>query len=597
MKAVILAGSKKIKDNRKEMPSPLVSLNGKKFLEYQINALKKSYINEIILCVDSKKEIEEYFKDGSDFGAKIYYSEEPTPLGTAGAIKKISHMLGNETFVVINGDIYFEHGLNELIEKHKNNNEKDSTLLTVGYVKVENSRALLAGLIDSQYIIKNLLKNKVINFDNITNAGIYIIEPTVLSFIKENEKVSLESQVFPLLYEKNLVSGELMGTKYFVDIGTIERLKGFRTHLANPIKNIPVAEIFLDGNELEYLSDCLNTNWISSAGEYIKRFEEEFSSFIGCRYGVATANGTDALHLALASLDIKEGDEVIIPSLTFIATANAVRYCNATPVFVDSEKMSWNLDPKKIEEKITPRTRAIIPVHLYGNPCDISEIMKIAKKHNLYIIEDSAEAHGAEYENKKTGSFGHISCFSFYGNKIITTGEGGMCLTNDEAISERMKYLRDHGMSKEKRYWHDSIGFNFRMTNMQAAIGLAQLEKVNKLIDKKIENAKHYNKNLCNVKGITLPPTTPMSKNVYWMYTILVEDEFPISKEELVEKLRQNGIDTRPAFYPITIMPPYETKERFPVAEEISKKGLTLPSSIKLTQEQINFICNIIKNI
>ncbi|MDD5253475.1 MAG: aminotransferase class I/II-fold pyridoxal phosphate-dependent enzyme [Candidatus Nanoarchaeia archaeon] len=596
MKAIILAGGQKIKDKGREIPSPLVDLNGKKFLEYQIESLKKSYINDIILCVSSKKEIEEYFHDGSSHGVKLTYSEELNPLGTAGAIKKISKLIGDETFIVLNGDVYFEDGLKDLIEKHRYNKEKENILLTVGYVKVENSKALIAGLIDSEYIIKTLLKEKVMDFNNLTNSGVYILEPIILSFIKENEKVSLESQTFPLLYEKNLVAGELLAAKYFVDIGTIERLKSFRVYLKNPVKQIPVAEIFLNGKELDYLSDCLNTNWISSAGEYIKEFEDGFAKFIGSLYGVATNNGTSAIHLALAAVGIEKGDEVIVPSLTFISTANAVKYCNAVPVFIDSDRFSWNIDPKKIEEKITSKTKAIIVVHLYGNPCDMNPIMEIARKHHLIVIEDAAEAHGAEFKNQRVGSFGDISCFSFYGNKIITTGEGGMCLTNNKDLADKMKYLRDHGMAPEKKYWHDSIGFNFRMTNMQAAIGLAQLEKIDELVSKKVENANFYNKNLCNVKGITLPPLTPMSKNVYWMYTILIEKEYPLSKQELEKKLLENGIDTRPAFYPVTLMPPYKTNEKFPVAEEISRKGLTLPSSIKLTEEQINFICNIIKN-
>ncbi|MDD5331735.1 MAG: aminotransferase class I/II-fold pyridoxal phosphate-dependent enzyme [Candidatus Nanoarchaeia archaeon] len=595
MKAVILAGGETIKERGREIPISLVEINGKKFLEYQITLLKNNFINEIILCVNSKKEIEDYFGDGSRFGVKIHYSEEPTALGTAGAIKKVSSLIGNESFIILNGDVYIQDGLGELIIKHKENKEKENIILTVSYVQVENSKALMAGLIDSKYIIKSLLKG--INTEDLTNSGVYIAEPSLLSFIREDEKVSLENQIFPMLYEKKLVNGEMLYPNYFTDIGTIERLKGFREYIKCPTKSIPVAEISLDGNELKYMNDCLNTNWISSAGEYIRRFEEEFAEFCDCKHGVAVNNGTSALQLALATIGIKEGDEVIIPSLTFIATANAVRYCNATPILVDSDKETWNMDPKKIEERITPKTKAIIPVHLYGNPCDMESIINLASKYGLYIIEDSAEAHGAEFMGRKAGSLSHISCFSFYGNKIITTGEGGMCLTNSEELAERMKYLRDHGMKKEKRYWHDEIGFNFRMTNMQAAIGLAQLEKIKELINRKIKNANHYNQNLKGINGITLPPTTKNSKNVFWMYTILIEDDFPLSKEELTRKLKEHGVDTRPAFYPLNQMPPYKTPESFPIAEEISRKGLTLPSSIKLTEEQINYICNIIKNI
>ncbi|NQV08592.1 DegT/DnrJ/EryC1/StrS family aminotransferase, partial [Candidatus Woesearchaeota archaeon] len=258
-------------------------------------------------------------------------------------------------------------------------------------------------------------------------------------------------------------------------------------------KFIPVAEPVLEGNELKYVTECVKTGWISSAGKFVKKFEEKFSKYCDCKYGVAVSNGTTALHLALVALGIKKGDEVIVPNFTFVATANAVVYVGGVPVFVDADKETWNIDVDKIEEKITSKTKAIIPVNIYGHPCDMNKIMDIAKKHNLYVIEDCAESHGAEYNGEKTGSFGDISCFSFYGNKIITTGEGGMCVTNNKELAEKMSMLKDHGMKPERRYWHETIGFNYRMTNIQAAIGLAQLENINKFIETKRENTIIYN--------------------------------------------------------------------------------------------------------
>ena len=248
------------------------------------------------------------------------------------------------------------------------------------------------------------------------------------------------------------------------------------------LKMIPIAEPLLEEEELNNVMEAVKSGWISSKGKFIPEFEENFARYCGVKHSVATSNGTVALHLALATLGIKEGDEVIVPTLTFIATANAVRYTGAKPVFVDSNPDYWCIDPEKIEGAITPKTRAIIPVHLYGHPCDMEAIMAVAKKHDLYVIEDAAEAHGAEHKGRKVGSFGDIACFSFYGNKIITTGEGGMCLTDDEILAERMRILRDHGMNPGKRYWHDIVGFNYRMTNMQAAIGVAQLEKIDRVI-------------------------------------------------------------------------------------------------------------------
>ena len=368
---------------------------------------------------------------------------------------------------------------------------------------------------------------------------------------------------------------------------------------------IPVCEPTLIGNELKYVTDCLKTNWISSAGKYIKQFEESFAKFCDCKYGVACNNGTTAIHLALEACGIGKGDEVIIPAFTMIATCNAVIYSGAKPVLVDSEKETWNMDVNKIEERITNKTKAIMPVHTYGHPVDMDVINNIAKKHNLLVIEDAAEAHGAEYNGKRTGSLGKCAAFSMYANKIITTGEGGMITTNDEKVAEKAKLLRNHAFIKP-RFLHKDLGFNYRMTNIQAAIGLAQMEKADELVNRRINNAKLYNSLLKDVKGITLPPCKEWAKNVYWMYGILVEEEFSISMPQLRETLEKKGIDTRTFFIPMHQQPLFKEgkDERFPdcsgsypVSEELSKKGLYLPSSSSLTKEQIENIAGIIKTI
>ncbi len=359
---------------------------------------------------------------------------------------------------------------------------------------------------------------------------------------------------------------------------------------------IPVAEPDLGKEELENIVQAVRSGWISSKGQFISEFENEFSKYFGINYGISTSNGTTALHLALEALGIKAGDEVIVPTLTFIACANVVKYCGAKPVFVDSHPDYWCIDPAKIEEKITNKTKAIMPVHLYGHPCDMDPILEIAKKHGLYVVEDCAEAHGAEYKGKKVGSFGTISCFSFYGNKIITTGEGGMCLTNDEVLAEKMRILRDHGMSLQKRYWHEVIGFNYRMTNLQAAIGVAQLSKIDKFIEQKRKNAKTYNEFLKNIDGIVLPPEMSWAKNVYWMYSILVKDNFGLDRDHLLEKLAQSGIDNRPFFYPLHTMPPYKENTPYPIAEELSAKGLNLPSSVKLSENDLRKIASVLRS-
>jgi len=339
----------------------------------------------------------------------------------------------------------------------------------------------------------------------------------------------------------------------------------------------PVAIPNLNGNEFKYLTDAFMSTWISSSGEYIGRFEKEFSKYSDCHYGVAVSNGTVAIHLALVALGIGEGDEVIVPDLTFAATINTVLHANATPVIVDVEENSWCIDPKEIEKAITPKTKAIIPVHIYGQSCDMNAIMKIAKKYNLKVIEDCAEAHGAMYGGKKVGSFGDIGCFSFYGNKVITTGEGGMCVTKSPELDEKMRVLRDHGMSKTKRYWHDVIGYNYRMTNLQAAIGLAQLER----IDEIHKNRKLYEKNykeILDPKSFTFQQDIDNRTRITWLVSVLLDEN--INREEYIKKLKTKGIDGRPFFYPLSDMEIYKEycKNETPVTHKLSKIGLNLPT-------------------
>jgi len=361
---------------------------------------------------------------------------------------------------------------------------------------------------------------------------------------------------------------------------------------------IPVSEPDIGENELKNVIAAVKSGWVSSKGPFIEEFEKKFSSYIGVKYGIATSNGTVALHLALTALEIGHKDEVIVPALTFASVANAVLYTGAKPVFVDSHPNYWCINPNKLEEKITKKTKAIIPVHLYGNPCNMNSTMKIAKDYNLYVIEDCAEAHGAEYKDRKVGTFGNIACFSFYGNKIITTGEGGMCLTNDEDLAQKMRVLRDHGMDIKRRYWHEVIGFNYRMTNLQAALGVAQLEKIDKFIERKRKIAKIYDSLLKNVQGVVLHPKMSWAKNVYWLYSILIDNEgYGISRDELMNKLAENCVETRRFFYPLHLMPPYKRYAvncRFPITEKLCSSGINLPSSVKLTEKETYEVAQLI---
>jgi perosamine synthetase len=361
---------------------------------------------------------------------------------------------------------------------------------------------------------------------------------------------------------------------------------------------LPVSEPSLDEKELLYVSECILTNWISSKGKFVTQFEDMFSKFCGTKYAVSTTSGTTALHLALLALDIKEGDEVILPSLTFIATANVVKHCGATPVFVDSEIETWNIDPYLIEQAITSKTKAIIPVHIYGHPADMDPILSIAKKYNLYVIEDSAEAHGALYKGKKVGSMGHLGAFSFYGNKVITTGEGGMVITDSEELYNKMQILKSHGMDPEIKYLHPVLGYNYRLTNIQAAIGVAQMEKIDTLIEKKRKISGWYKEGLTGIKGITLPPEKKWAKNVYWMYSILINEAITgISRDELMNKLTELGIETRPFFYPVHKQPIYNSKQILPVAEKLSREGINLPSAVNLDENKVRNVVKEIKRI
>ena len=362
----------------------------------------------------------------------------------------------------------------------------------------------------------------------------------------------------------------------------------------------PIMQPLLNGNELAYISDCINTGWISSQGAYVKRFEKEFAEYCGAQYAVAVSNGTVALHLALAALDIKAGDEVIVPDLTFAASINAIIYTGATPVIVDVDKSTWTISVTDIEKNITPRTKAIMPVHLYGHASHMDEIMAIAKKHNLLIVEDAAEAIGGKYKNKHVGVFGDAATFSFFGNKTITTGEGGMVFFKDKAAYDKAVILRDHGMSKEKKYWHDYVGFNYRMTNLQAAIGCAQLERIDEFVSAKRKLADFYNRILGDLGCFVLPPQEPWAINGYWLYTVLLKKDAGISREALMEKMLKNGVETRPAFYPLHVMPPYKdypTKSTFENADYISAQGISFPSSVNITQSELDNLESSIQSI
>lgn len=357
----------------------------------------------------------------------------------------------------------------------------------------------------------------------------------------------------------------------------------------------------LGKKEIKYVNEALRSGHISgSFGHFIEEFENRFAEYCDCQYGIATTSGSTALHLAMAVIGIQLGDEVLVSACTNIASGNCVVMEGGIVVPIDSEPDTWNMDTRLLEQAITPRTKAILPVHIYGHPVDMDEVNRAAKKHSLWVIEDCAEAHGALYRGKKVGSLGDMGCFSFYANKVITTGEGGMITTNSAELAEKARELRNLAFTKP-RFRHEELGFNYRMTNVQAAIGLGQLERVEEIIETKRTIARKYTSQLVDVRGLRLPVEKDYARNVYWMYGVVVDPEFGMTRDELSEALCQCGVDTRTFFCPLNIQPVYKKRDAVralpcPEAERLWECGLYLPSGCALTDEQINTVCRAIRD-
>lgn len=366
---------------------------------------------------------------------------------------------------------------------------------------------------------------------------------------------------------------------------------------------IPVNEPLLNGNEKKYLCECIDTGWISSEGPFVKEFEYKMSKSVGRKYGIAVSNGTAALEVAVQALEIGEGDEVIMPTFTIISCAMAVTKRGGIPVLVDSDPVTWNMDIKAIEEKITNKTRAIIVVHIYGLPVDMDPIIALARKYNLKIIEDAAEMHGQTYKGRPCGSFGDISTFSFYPNKHVTTGEGGMVVTDDGNLAERCRMIRNLCFQKDIRYVHEEISDNYRFTNLQAAVGLAQLERLDEFVERKREMGRFYTEQLQEVEGIRLPlDSTEYADNIYWVYGIVLEDTIRTDNRICQKMLSEEGIGTRTFFWCMHEQPVYQKAglfegEHYQNAERLARKGLYIPSGLALTKKQMTTVADKVKKV
>lgn len=379
---------------------------------------------------------------------------------------------------------------------------------------------------------------------------------------------------------------------------------------------IPLTVPEIRGNEWKYIKECLDTKWVSSVGKYVETFEERFAEYIESRYAIAVVNGTSAIHTALMSTGITNNDEVIVPTLTFVGTVNPIRYCGARPIFIDSESNTWNISSEKIIKFIEKNTiydestgklinrssknqiKAILPVHLYGYPTDMDHILEIARRYNLIVIEDATEALGSKYKGINVGKLGDIGCFSFNGNKLITTGSGGMIVTDNEQYAKKAKYLTTQARDDEKEYIHNEIGYNYRLSNLQSAIGVAQLEMIDEFIEIKRRNAMYYTELLKDVKGISTCIETPAVFNCFWMYSILVKkDEYCLSKNDLLRILENHQIQARSFFKPIHTLLPYQKfySENIVVANELYEQGINLPSSVGIKKEEIERVVDVIK--
>ena len=364
---------------------------------------------------------------------------------------------------------------------------------------------------------------------------------------------------------------------------------------------IPVSEPLIGDNVLPLVRDCIETGWVSSEGQYIRAFERTWADYCGVEHGVAVANGTCALQIAMSSLDLEAGAEVIMPSFTIISCAIAIIEAGCVPVLVDAEPDTWNMNLDEVEAKITPRTRAIMPVHMFGHPVDMRRLMDLARRHDLRVVEDAAESHGAEVDGRRVGGIGDLGCFSFYANKIITTGEGGMVVTNDAGYADRLRGLRNLCFRSDRRFFHTEIGHNYRMTNIQAAVGVAQAERVEDHIRRKRWMAQAYHARLRDLP-LALPVERDWAKNVYWMYGVVLGDDVPFDAVEFARRLRARGVDTRPLFLgmheqPVLRERGYFAGEAYPVTERLARRGLYLPSGLTLTEAQIDTACVAVRDI
>ncbi len=617
LQAVVLAGGEhtRLHPLVADLPRPMLPIGNRPLMEYTINQLRQAGIQNVNLTTHYKADaVVEYFGDGSDFGVHINYLHESEPSGSAGGLRLLKKTDG--PLLVINGDVLTRVDFRSMLAYHQEQQAEMTVAVrlhdfAIPYDVIETQDGLISGVHEKPSIQRFI------------NAGAYLLSPEVLELIPQGQSFDMTDLINQLVQEgRRVVSFPIH--EYWREIkgyddyqkAVVDVKNGLFADLALAVARmepgappppgfVPLCVPELHGNEWAYIKECLDTNWVSSVGSFVDRFEQMVADFSGNKYAVAASSGTAALHIALLVAGIQPGDEVILSALTFIAPAYAIRYAGAWPVFIDSEPDYWQMDPEKLAEflgkdcqwkngalinRATSRqVRAIVPVHLLGHPCKMDEIVALARKYNLKVIEDATESLGAKFNDQMVGHIGDMACFSFNGNKLITTGGGGMIVTDNEACTKKAKYLTTQAKDDPLEYIHGEVGYNYRLTNIQAAMGCAQMEQVMEYVAIKRRIAREYEQALADVPGLTFMKEAPWATSVFWMYTILVDEkEYGLDSRALLLKLGREGIQSRPLWQPLHVSPVFTAlpKKDAPVAERLNRDAISLPCSVGLTSEE-----------
>jgi len=626
VQTVVMAGGigKRLSPLANDVPKPMLPVGNKPLLELTINQLRHAGIHQVNLTTHYKPEtIVSYFGDGEDFGVEIRYLEEDQPLGTAGTLQLLAST--TEPILVVNGDVLTRLDYRAMLDFH----HQQQADITVA-VRLHEFQIPYGVVESSQGAIKSVTEKPALHYE--INAGVYLLNPLILEYLPAHQPYDMPDLINRLIADgRRVVSFPIH--EYWLDIHEYEDYqqalkdaeKGLFADLQSTMMQfepgtpappgfIPLSVPEIRGNEWAYIKECLDTNWVSSVGPFVTRFEEMLASYVGVNYGVAAVSGTAALHIALLVAGVKPDDEVLVSALTFIAPANAVRYIGAYPVFVDAESNYWQMDPNRVVDflendcqwrdgalfnlKSGRQVKAIIPVHILGHPCDMDPILEVAHKYDLVVIEDATESLGASYKGQLTGSLGDMACFSFNGNKIITTGGGGMLVTNNETWARKARYLTTQAKDDPVEYIHKEIGYNYRLTNVQAAMGCAQMEKLPEYINTKHQIADFYAREVATIPGIEFFKAAEWADCSFWLSNILVDEHhYGMSSRDLMAVLAEQGIQSRPLWHPPHALKLNQDCQALggEVAMQLYAQALSLPSSVGLTSADLSRIAAVLK--